>query len=136
MRNIWALIAEVSGFADMFMILGVFLVGIFNRARMQSSMAKLMGPLENPGGKKPPRDKPRPVRLLAKLLSYRALKESLVHSLYTAWCPRNLLNRRQRKIERLKRKQLERAECGLDIRNVVKSQEDLCVLLRLLMTRE
>ena len=91
--NLVTLIAEVSGFADMFMIFGTFCLGILNQARMKSVLAKYMGPLEYPN-RKPPKGKPRPVRLLSQVMSYRVLKESLVHSLYSAWCPHRFINRR------------------------------------------
>ena len=135
MSNLVTLIAEVSGFADMFMIFGTLLLGTLNQARMKSVLASLMPPLEFPNPKRP-QDKPRHTRLLSQVMSYKHLKESIIHSLCTAWCSRRFLNRRQRKVLRLKTKQVERADLALDIRNIVKSQEDLCMLLRHLMTTE
>jgi ABC-type uncharacterized transport system permease subunit len=44
--NVVTLIAEVSGFADIFMIFGTILVGVVNRVMMDSTVAKSLGPLQ------------------------------------------------------------------------------------------
>ena len=143
------LVAEVAGFADLFLLGFGFLLGTFYQPYMlEASVLKHMGAVELPQSEKRAEDKkskPNPfkhakvpftmhskhiVKIFEQLSKYSRLQLNCWICTTTWWVPKLWRSARTNKLVELADQGRERMEKALDIRRIHESQQDLKLFLK------
>ena len=137
--NIIDLIAEVSGFADLFMIFGAFFLGNFYQShRLTQALLAHMGPqvhMEKPENRDSAR-KHSIFHILVELRKRARIKISMWTLLVSSCLPGAYRDRRENRAIKLAEKSIDRIDQALDINRYLKQSDDLRHLMKLFLTKQ